>query len=120
MKTRISLWVLAAAVLLLSGGCATQRKNIAACSKAVQADARWSTPPGYRLSYSSANHDGSRVFVEAKAGAPTSGKIAQFFYFETKASQKIASAQKTASAECLFEGTRLSSWRWLDDKPNNK
>jgi hypothetical protein len=117
MKTRISLWALAALVLLSSGGCAIKRDrdrihaNTATCSAALQADPVWKATPGYTITYSSANFDASRVVVEAGVPASSRSWIATFFAFKPKA------PKKNVTAECLFDGATLQSWHWVSDLP---
>jgi hypothetical protein len=117
MKNRISLWTLAALVLLSSGGCAIKHDrdridaNTATCSAALQADSVWKATPGYTITYSSANFDASRIVVEASVPASSRGWLATFFAFKPKP------PKQNVTAECRFDGTTLQSWHWVSDLP---
>ena len=72
----------------------------------VQADDQWRSDPAFKIVYATQSHDGKRVFVAAAVEGDSSA-IAKFFYFKKPA------PKKTASAECLFDGAKLSSWHWI-------
>ena len=115
MKIRILLGIVAALATLASSGCAIDRysldsSNLAACKQVVQADDQWRTDPAFKIVYATQSHDGKRVFVGAEVEGD-SGAIARFFYFKTP------TPKKTASAECLFDGAKLSSWHWISAPP---
>jgi len=115
MKIRILLGIVAALATLASSGCAIDRysldsSNLAACKQVVQADDQWRTDPAFKIVYATQSHDGKRVFIGA-AVKGDSGAIARFFYFKTP------TPKKTASAECLFDGGKLSSWHWVSAPP---
>ena len=115
MKIRILLGIVAALATLASSGCAIDRysldsTNLAACKQVVQADDQWRTDPAFEIVYATQSHDGKRVFIGA-AVKGDSGAIARFFYFKTP------TPKKTASAECLFDGGKLSSWHWVSAPP---